>query len=148
MPTKAWRSFSSRNRTSKGTSFSRRAVAAASTSTVKYLVTLNNTGSNDVYISKTASTFVATSTTAMSGRLTSLTSGTTLSGDTSAHFIIPSGGPRSFILEGEYGNDNGTSGSVEFKITTVYFDDDTTGLQEFNITYGLEALRVYTYQNN
>ena len=123
-------------------------TAAASTSTVKYLVTLNNTGSNDVYISKTASTFVATSTTAMSGRLTSLTSGTTLSGDTSAHFIIPSGGPRSFILEGEYGNDNGTSGSVEFKITTVYFDDDTTGLQEFNITYGLEALRVYTYQNN
>lgn len=123
-------------------------TSPVSTSTVRFALTLNNTGSSDLFISKNPALFVATSTTAVGGRLTSLTSAATLSSDSATYFVIPSGASRPFVLEGDYGNDTGTSGSVEFKITAVNFADDTTNLQEFTINYGLEALRVYNYLNS
>lgn len=121
---------------------------AGSTSTVTFTFTMNNTGSNDIYVSKTPSTFVATSTTAQAGGLTGITSGSTLSGDTTTYYVVPSGSTRTFTLSGTYGNSAGTVGLKKFTITNVYFDDDTTGLNEFNINYGLEDWFVETYQNN
>ena len=51
--------------------------------------------------------------------------------DTSAHFVIPDGTTRSFTFTGQMNNISGTIGAKNFKITKIYFDDDTTGLQEF-----------------
>ncbi|MBM2817939.1 MAG: binding 1 protein [Parcubacteria group bacterium] len=117
-------------------------TTAVATSTATFVFTLSNTGSNDIYVSKTPATFLATSTT--SGSLGSLTllsaDSATLSGDTSSVYIIPSGSSRKFTIIGTYGKYS-TSGVIEFKITKIYFDDDTSGLQEFNIDYGLESLR-------
>ena len=117
-------------------------TAAVATSTVKFVFTLSNTGSNDIYVSKTPSTFVATSTT--SGSLGSLTllsaDSASVSGDTTTVYIIPSGTSRKFTLDGSYGKYS-TSGAIEFKVTKVYFADDTTNTQEFNVDYGLENLR-------
>lgn len=120
-------------------------TSAVATSTVKFVFTMNNTGSNDVYVSKTPSTFVATSTTSNSlGSLTLLSANSaTLSGDTSTVYIIPSGSNRTFTLDGSYGK-YATTGAIEFKITKVYFADDTTNTQEFNIDFGLEGLRAVT----
>lgn len=123
-------------------------TSAISTSTAVFALTLNNTGSNDIYVSKTPSTFVATSTTAAAARLSSMTSGSTLAGDSTTYYVVPSGSSRTFTLSGDFGNDGGTSGLAKVSITKVYFDDDTTGLQEFNIDYGLENLYVQKYLNN
>lgn len=116
--------------------------SAVATSTVKFVFTLTNTGNNDVYVSKTPSTFVATSTTSgAQGSLTLLSADTsTLSGDSSTVYIIPSGSSRKFTLDGSYGKYS-TSGAIEFKITKIYFADDSSNLQEFNIDFGLESLR-------
>jgi len=122
---------------------------AGATSTMSFTFTVNNTGSNDIYVSKTPSTFVGTSTTAVTGGLTLITSGTTYSTDGTAYYVIPSGTSRQFTLSGTYGNDGAAAAGIKtFSITRVYFDDDTTGLQEFSINYGLEDWYVDSYLDN
>jgi len=122
---------------------------AGATSTVSFTFTVNNTGSNDIYVSKTPSTFVATSTTAVTGGLTLITSGSTYSTDGTTYYVIPSGTSRQFTLSGTYGNDGAAAAGIKtFSITAVYFDDDTTGLQEFSINYGLEDWYVSNYLDN
>lgn len=118
------------------------------TSTMSFTFTVNNTGSNDIYVSKTPATFVATSTTAVTGGLTLITSGTTYSTDGTAYYVIPSGTSRQFTLSGTYGNAGAAAAGIKtFSITSVYFDDDTSGLQEFSINYGLEDWYVGDYQD-
>lgn len=116
-------------------------TSASATSTVKFIFTLENTGTSDLYVSKTPATLVATSTTTGSlGSLTLLSAdSSTLSGDASTYYIIPSGSSRKFTLDGSFGKYS-TTGTIQFKVTKIYFDDDTTGLQEFNIDFGLENL--------
>jgi hypothetical protein len=124
-------------------------TSAVSTSTAKFMFTFANTSNSDLYLSKTASTMLATSTSAVSGNAATITtSPSSLAGDAATYYVVPSGTSRAFTIEGDYGNDGGTSGTKEFKVTKVYFDDDTTGLQEFNINFGLENLRVSSYLNN
>ncbi|MBX4198505.1 peptidoglycan-binding protein [Candidatus Parcubacteria bacterium] len=104
--------------------------------------TFNNTGNNDLYISKTPATALATSTTATSGSLDLVSVGTPNGGDTTTYWVISPGVPRTFTYTGVINNTSGTAGSKEFKITKIFFDDDTTGLQEANIDFGIEGLRV------
>jgi len=123
------------------------------TSTMSFTFTLNNTGSSDLYVSKTPATLLATSTTAFdtgkSMGLNLITSGSTNSTDSSTYYVIPSNTSRAFTVSGTYGNDGGTSAGIKtFTISKVYFDDDTTGLQEFNIDYGMEDWYVQDYLDN
>jgi hypothetical protein len=120
--------------------------SAVVTAALKFMFTFNNTSNSDLYISKTPSTALATTSTvsgAASSTLTAVvTSPGTVSGDTSTYWVVPASTSRVFTYEGTMNNTNGTVGLKESKITTVYFDDDTTGLQESSINFGLEALRA------
>ena len=120
--------------------------SASIAASVKMGFTFNNTGSNDLYISKTAGIAFATSSTiatAASSTLTLIqTTPATVAGDTSTVYVIPSGTSRTFDVNGTISNKNGTQGLQEFKVTKVYFADDTTNTQEFNVNFGLEGLRV------
>lgn len=113
---------------------------------VKVGFTFNNTGSNDLYISKTAGLALATTSTiatAASSTLTLIqTTPSTVAGDTSTVYVIPSGTSRTFTIDGAINNKNGTQALQEFKVTKIYFADDTTNVQEFNVNFGLENLRV------
>lgn len=119
--------------------------SAVATTSVKFIFTLSNTGSSDIYVSKTPSTLVATSTT--SGSLGSLTilsaDSSTVSGDTASVYIIPSGSSRKFTLDGSFGKYS-TTGAIQFKITKVYFGSAAGSPQAFNIDYGLENLSAIT----
>lgn len=120
--------------------------SASVAASVKVGFTFNNTGSNDLYISKTAGLALATTSTiatAASSTLTLIqTTPSTVAGDTSTVYVIPSGTSRTFAIDGAINNKNGTQGLQEFKVTKVYFADDTTNVQEFNVNFGLENLRV------
>ena len=121
----------------------------ASKASVAMGFTLTNGSNNDLFISKSSYTAVATSTTASSSVL-SLMSATsaTLAGDTTNFYQIPSGSSRVFTLNGVMDNTNGTYGAKEFKITNIYFTDATTNTtvnaQKYNIGFGLEALKAVT----
>ena len=89
-----------------------------------------------LYLSKTTSTLLGTSTTASaaSSSITTFTADTCSScGDTSAHIVVPDGASRTITLNGDVSNQiGGTAGTKNFKITNIYFDDDTSGLVEFS----------------
>lgn len=119
------------------------------TATIGFQFTFNNTGTSDLYISKEANTALATSSTvgvAASSTMESsktVTSPSTVAGDTSTEFVIPSGTSRTFVYTGLIrGRGRGLGANESTSITKVYFDDDTTGLQEFKIAFGLEALQT------
>lgn len=121
---------------------------APATSTVKFQFTMNNVGVSPLYVSKTPSVLVSTSTTSGSlGALDLLSvsadsaSPLILAGDTNAYYIIPIGSSRRFTLDGFFGKYS-TSGAIEFKIIKIYFSDEKKGLQKFNINSGLEKLRA------
>src|SRR3989344_4895551 len=116
--------------------------------TIGFNMTFKNNGGTDLYISKVSNTAFATSSTvaiAASSTLSdSLTtaSPSTRAGDSSTVWIIPSGTERSFFYTGILDNTNTTGANHSTSITKVYFDDDTSGLQEFNIDFGLEAWKT------
>lgn len=118
---------------------------APATSSVRFRFTMNNNSASNTYVSKTPSIFVATSTTSgATGKLIEINADSvTLSGDTSAYYIIPSGSSRKFILDGFYGK-NSNLGVVVFEITKIYFGSATSSLQALNINSGLENLRSVT----
>lgn len=107
---------------------------------VSFSFTLTADGGN-VYVSKTPATFVATSTTASSASLTSI-SGGTAPGDSSTYYEITSGSSRTFTFSGSMNNLNGTAGTKKLEITGIYWDDDTSGLQEFSTDFELDSLEV------
>lgn len=103
--------------------------------TFKYSLTSDG---GALYMSKAPGIALATSTTAsntVDNGYTALPNviGSTCSscGDTAVHFVIPDGVTRTFTYTGTMNNRLGAIGAKNFKITKIYFDDDTTGLQEF-----------------
>lgn len=121
------------------------------TASLTYTFTFNNTGTSDLYISANPSVALATSSTVSTAASTTLTaayvttSPSPVAGDSGAltnagYYRIPSGTSRTFIFSGTLDNTNGTNGIHSASITKVYFDDDTTGLQESSINFGLEKL--------
>jgi len=106
-----------------------------------------------LYVSDTVTTALATSstaTTSASGNaITNITAAGSYSGDVDGtHWIIPDDVTREFTLVGQLNNQNGGVGNKNFKITRIYFDDDTNGLQERYIDTkfgGMSALNVDVY---
>lgn len=90
-----------------------------------------------LYVSKTAATALATTTSASSTAVGSAGVGITTitsdaqTGDTSTYFVVQDGASRTFRLAGSLSNQNGTAGTKNFTVSRIYFDDDTSGLQEF-----------------
>lgn len=116
--------------------------------TLGYKFTFNNTGTSNLYLAKDPNTAFATTSTVATAASSTLTqalnvaSPSVVSGDTSTVYVIPSGTSRSFSYTGLLDNKNTAAGNHSTTITKVYFDDDTTGLQEFNINFGLEKLQT------
>ena len=86
----------------------------------------------------TSSTVGAAASSTLTQALTTASPGTR-SGDSTTEWIIPSGTSRSFFYTGVLDNTATAGANHSTAITKVYFDDDTTGLNEFNIDFGLEA---------
>ena len=121
--------------------------------TITFGFTFNNTGNTDLYISANPSLALATSSTVATAASTTIpvslvvSSPSQVSGDSAVttnagYYIIPSSTSRSFVYSGTLDNKNGTVGLQSASVTKVYFDDDTTGLQEFNVNFGLEKLKT------
>lgn len=128
-------------------------TSAKTSATITFQFTFNNTGNTDLYLSANPSLALATSSTIATAGSTTLTTTyvtvvpSTVSGDSApntnaGYYIIPSNTSRTFKFTGTLDNKNGTAGLQSAKITKIYFDDDTTGLQEFNINFGLEKLQT------
>ena len=109
-----------------------------------------------LYVSDTVTTALATSstatTTAANNAITNITADTCSScGDQTTYWVIPDGIERTFTLVGQLSNQNGGPGNKDFKITKIYFDDDTTDLNEFyfDTTFsGMSGLTVDVFLNN
>lgn len=100
---------------------------------------------NSLYISRTPAIAFATSTNgtlaAASSSMTSFVpTGDTLAQDSSTFYVIPAGSSRTFSVGGSLNNKNGTLTTKTTGVTTVYFTDDTTSAQKFNVNFGLEGL--------
>lgn len=128
-------------------------TSAKTSATITFQFTFNNTGNTDLYMSANPSLALATSSTIATAGSTTLSTTyvtvvpSTVAGDSApntnaGYYIIPSNTSRTFKFTGTLDNKNGTAGLQSAKITKVYFDDDTTGLQEFNINFGLEKLQT------
>jgi hypothetical protein len=110
---------------------------------VSFTFTVNNTGSNDIYISKDPAQAIATTTTfaATTTAFDSITGGTARNGDTTTVFNIAAGSSRTFTISGQIDNSrNASDKQGEIRITAIYFGDDTTNIRESSITSGLDAL--------
>lgn len=125
-------------------------TSRATGATIGFQFTFNNTGNTDLYISTVSNTALATSSTLTTANSSTtlkdtltVTSPSTVAGDLAgSYYIIPSNTSRTFKYTGTMDNTNGVQAPQSAKITKIYFDDDTTGLQEFNINFGLEALQT------
>jgi len=120
-------------------------TSKAKQATIGFNFTFNNLGTTDLYIAKNPNTAFATSSTVGAAASSTLTQALTTaspgtrSGDSTTEWIIPSGTSRSFFYTGVLDNTATAGANHSTAITKVYFDDDTTGLNEFNIDFGLEA---------
>ena len=127
----------------------------SNTATIGFGFTFNNTGSYDLYLSSNPSTaFATTSTlalatstiikTALTTALPGSVAGDSALGTVGGYYIIPAGTSRSFLWTGtlDNSNNNRTVAIQSASITKIFFDDDTSGLQEFNINFGLERLQT------
>ena len=89
---------------------------------IAYQFSLTNTNGDDVYVSSNTAKFVSTSTTGTAGvsTLASIQTVTpsTLSGDTSSAYVIPSGATRTFTITGAIRGTTGQSG-VNLKVTGI-----------------------------
>jgi peptidoglycan hydrolase-like protein with peptidoglycan-binding domain len=107
--------------------------------------TINNTGSNPIYISKTASTALATTTSSgasASTTVTSVTASGSTTGDTSTSYII--NGSRTFTYNFYVDNKNGDGTSKKISITQInYGTAGGSGTDNtLNVNYGLENAYV------
>lgn len=107
--------------------------------------TVNNTGSNPIYISKTANTALATSTSSganASTTVSAVTASGSTSGDTSTSYIV--NGTRTFSYNFYVDNTNGTG--AQKKITVSQINYGTAGGagtdNTLNVNYGLENAYV------
>ncbi len=116
--------------------------------TIGFRFTMNNNGTNDLYLPKNPNSAFATSSTVATAASSTINSSLTTSspsvvaGDTSTLYVIPSGTSRTFVYTGLLDNKNTASSNHSTSITKVYFADDTTNTQEFNINFGLEKLQT------
>ncbi len=123
--------------------------------TIAFGFVFNNTGTSDLYISANPSVALATSSTISRATSTVFTAALvttdpgTRAGDSGAltnsgYYVIPSGTSRGFLFSGTSNNadTDQTAGLNSTSVTRIYFDDDTTGLQEFSINFGLEKLQT------
>lgn len=123
--------------------------------TISFGFVFNNTGTSDLYVSANPSVALATSSTISRATSTVFTAALvttdpgTRAGDSGAltnsgYYIVPSGTSRGFLFSGtsNNGDTDQTAGLNSTSVTKIYFDDDTTGLQEFNIGFGLERLQT------
>ncbi len=128
-------------------------TSKSKSATITFVFTFNNTGTTDLYVSANPSLALATSSTVSTAGSTTLTAALvstnpgSRAGDSGAltntgYYIVPSGTSRDFIFTGTLDNTNGTAALHSAIITKVYFADDTTNLQEFNIGFGLERLQT------
>jgi hypothetical protein len=119
-------------------------TSASNKSLVRFAFTLNNTGSNDLYVSKTPALAIATTTSgsASTTSTTVTTSPSTDSGDTASVYRIAAGQSRTFTYESVVSDTGNAAANIISTISTIYFGDDTTNIQESNINFGLEGLRV------
>jgi hypothetical protein len=108
--------------------------------------TINNTGSNPIYISKTASVALATSTTSGangSTTVSSVTASGSTSQDTASSYVV--NGSRTFTYNLTVDNTNGTTASKKISITQINYG--TSGASDsvnnlLNVNYGLENAYV------
>lgn len=110
-------------------------------------------GDNTLYVSADPRVALGTTTTGYSSNAVTNASTTLsqvtvepseMSGDSSgAYYVIPAGGSRTFKWSGTVKNDP-PSGVVlrTFRISTIYYDTDTTGLNSNSIDYNLGSLKV------
>ncbi len=116
--------------------------------TIGFRFTMNNNGTNDLYLPKNPNLAFATSSTVATAASSTINSALTttspsvVAGDTSTLYVIPSGTSRTFVYTGLLDNKNTASSNHSTSITKVYFADDTTNTQEFNINFGLEKLQT------
>jgi len=133
-----------------GPTFSNLSVTTVGVENTPYLVnhtfkfTVTATG-GDIYISDTPATAFATATTASStgfviADVSASPSSALDSSDT--HWGVTAGSSRTFTLSGSTDNNNGTAGTYKSEITKIYWDDDTTGLQEAFDDFNLEDLEA------
>lgn len=102
------------------------------------------------YVSKTPDTALDWKTTAYQGANFDSVSANSCSycGDSSTYFVVPDGVSRTFTYSGTMDNKDGTMGVKNMKITSIFYDDDTSGFQEFNIQNGLSGLSVDIFLDN
>lgn len=117
----------------------------ATMATVSFSFNLENKGNDTIYISSDPSVMSTFSTTAVSGNLNSLTSPLVV--NPAGFYVIQPGSSASLTLGGSLNNAGGSSGVKELKITKIYYGNSSTGLQKYNISSGLENLRVFNYLN-
>jgi peptidoglycan hydrolase-like protein with peptidoglycan-binding domain len=114
--------------------------------------TINNTGSNAIYISKTAATALATTTSsgaAASTTVSSTVASGSTTGDTSVAYVINANASRTFTYNFTVDNTLGTTASKKISITQVNYGtggaaDGTAAGQdaELNVNYGLTSAFV------
>ncbi len=119
-------------------------TSAPTKSLVTFTFTLNNTSNNALYVSKTAATAVASTT---SGSATTTGAATvTVSGDTTADtasfYTIQANSSRTFTYQVLVSNTGNAAANVVTTLSTIYYTDDTTSAQKYNINYGLDALKT------
>ncbi|MEN9524525.1 MAG: putative peptidoglycan binding domain [Candidatus Parcubacteria bacterium] len=114
------------------------------TSYPTYTFTINNTGNNPIYISKTASVALATSTSAGPNASTTVSADTitasgSTSGDTSTSYIINAS--RTFTVDMTTDNTNFAQSSKKISVTQInYGTAGGSGTDNtLNINYGLES---------
>ena len=112
---------------------------------VAYQFGLTNTSNNDLFVSTSTAAFVGTSTTGTVGSSTLATiqtvSPSTLSGDTSAAYVIPAGATRTFTITGAIRGATGQSG-VNLKVVQINYGTTSAAVNTQNITFGLENLNT------
>ncbi len=108
--------------------------------------TINNTGNNPIYISKNAAVALATTTSSgasASTTVSSVTASGSVTGDTSAAYVI--NGSRTFTYNFTVDNTNGTTASKKISITQINYG--TSGASDsvdnlLNVNYGLTTAFV------
>lgn len=105
--------------------------------------TIRNTGNNPIYISKTPSTALSTSTSAganASTTVSSVTASGSTTGDTSTSYIIND--TRTFTFNFTVDNTNGTTAAKKISITAINYGTSDGSNNSLSVNYGLENAYV------
>lgn len=123
-------------------------VTVAQSVSFTYTITA---GDNTLYVSSNPVTALATSSTGYASASNASTTITTVTatpsdvaGDsTGTYYIVPAGSSRTFKWSGTIRNDVARGVTQRtFYVTSVYYDTDTTNLNDNSINYNLGALKV------